>query len=253
MGFFRFKRFLTSRRIRVFYVVGLVLIGLLAFFFVFPEGIMDGDVAAVVLGLVIGILGPIPLRLACERGIILGRIDEHLEMLAKLESPEGEPARLPNRKSAKMGFNLFDIRFEHILTSGVSGAFYVIGMVVIGLLALILVVSGIVDGDAEAVALGLVLGILGPISSRLTYERRVILGRVDERLAFVVANRQELPPPTGLIEGSVSDMDSSGMLTAEKAERISEEEAPELISPPEGEGQEGEEGKAAAGPIEPSA
>ncbi len=227
MGFFRFKRFLTSARIRVFYVVGLVVIGLLTLFLVFPEGIMDGDVAAVVVGLVIGILGPIPLRLACERGIILGRIDEHLEMLAKLKRPEGEPARLPDRKSTKMGFNLFDIRFEHVLTSGLSGAFYVVGTVLIGLLALILVVSGIVDGDYEAVALGLVLGILGPISSRLTYERRVILGRVDERLAFVVANQ--------------------------KAERITEEEAPELISPTESEGREGEEGMAAAGPIEPSA
>ncbi len=232
MGFFRFKHFLTSRRIRVFYVVGLVLIALLTLFFVFPEGIMDGDVGAVVAGLVLGILLPIPLRLACERGIILGRIDEHLEMLAKLESPEGEPARLPDRKSAKVGFNLFDIRFEHFITSGLSGAFYLVGTFLIGLLGLVLVVSGIVEGDYEAVALGLVLGILGPISSRLTYERRVILGRVDERLAFVVANRQELPPPTGLIEGSASDMDSSGMLKAEKAERISEEEAPELISPP---------------------
>ncbi len=81
MGFFRFKRFLTSARIRVFYVVGLVVIGLLTLFLVFPEGIMDGDGGAVVVGLVIGILGPIPLRLACERGIILGRIDEHLALV----------------------------------------------------------------------------------------------------------------------------------------------------------------------------
>ncbi len=80
MGFFRFKRFLTNRRIRVFYVVGLVLIGLLTLFLVFPEGIMDEDLGAVVVGLVLGILGPISLRLVCERGIIIGRIDEHLKM-----------------------------------------------------------------------------------------------------------------------------------------------------------------------------
>ncbi len=221
MGFFRFKRFLTNRRIRVFYVVGLVLIGLLTLFLVFPEGIMDEDLGAVVVGLVLGILGPISLRLVCERGIIIGRIDEHLKMLAKLESPEGEPGRLPDRKRAKISFNLFDFRFERFLSGGLSGAFYVVGTVLIGLLALILVVTGIVDGDAEAVALGLVLGILGPISWRLAYERRIILGRIGEHLRI---------------------------LTAEKAERISEE-APELISPPEREGPEDEEGKAAAEPF----
>ena len=47
--------------------------------------------------------------------------------------------------------------------------------------------------------MGLVLGILGPISWRLAYERRIILGRIGEHLRI---------------------------LTAEKAERISEEEAP---------------------------
>lgn len=69
--------------------------------------------------------------------------------------------------------------------------------------------------------MGLELGILGPISWRLAYERRIILGRIGEHLRI---------------------------LTAEKAERISEEEAPELISPPEREGPEDEEGKAAAEP-----
>ena len=69
--------------------------------------------------------------------------------------------------------------------------------------------------------MGLVLGILGPISWRLAYERRIILGRIGEHLRI---------------------------LTAEKAERISEEEAPELISPPVREGPEDEEGKAAAEP-----
>ena len=35
----------------------------------------------------------------------------------------------------------------------------------------------IMDEDLGAVVVGLVLGILGPISLRLAYERRVILGR----------------------------------------------------------------------------
>ncbi len=183
MGFnlfdFRFKHVLARSRIRVLYAVGMVLIPLLALFFIVPEGFMDEDTGAVVFGFLIAIVGPITLGVLCAAGTLVYRIDKNLRALAPLEGSESRnPAA--SLEVADTGFNGLEYRAGRFLNR-VIRVCYVVVVTLIGLLAFALVVpGGILDGDNEAVALGLVFAILGPISLRIMCEAGVIVARADE-------------------------------------------------------------------------
>ena len=165
----------------------MVLILLLALFLIVPEGFMDEDAGAVVLGFLIAIVGPFTLRVLCAAGSLVFRIDKNLRAHAPLEGSESaHPAALLEGKSANTGFSILDYRAERFLTR-VIRVCYVVVVLLIGLLAFVLVVpGGIMDGDIEAVASGLVFAVLGPISLRIMPEAGVILGRVDEYFEVLV-------------------------------------------------------------------
>ena len=202
MGFnlfdFQFKHVLAHSRIRVLYAVGMVLIPLLALFFIVPEGFMDEDTGAVVFGFLIAIVGPITLGVLCAAGTLVCRIDKNLRALAPLEGSESRnPAA--SLEVADTGFNGLEYRAGRFLNR-VIRVCYVVVVTLIGLLAFALVVpGGILDGDNEAVALGLVFAILGPISLRIMCEAGVIVARADEGFEVLVKlERRESEHPVPL-------------------------------------------------------